>query len=89
MHARLLAPPSPVIAHVADRAAPARGRGPPGAQVFVYEGVGHAFMNDSPAPYESFEARAAAMGFVPFRADVADAAWARTVAFLKRHLGAA
>jgi carboxymethylenebutenolidase len=57
--------------------------------VFVYEGVGHAFMNDSPAPYESFEARAAAMGFVPFRPDVADAAWDRTVAFLKRHLGAA
>lgn len=27
------------------------------AELFIYPGVGHAFMNDSPAPYPSFEER--------------------------------
>jgi carboxymethylenebutenolidase len=56
------------------------------AEVFIYPGVGHAFMNDSPAPYDSFGARQAAMGFVPFDATVADAAWSRLINFLGKHL---
>jgi carboxymethylenebutenolidase len=56
------------------------------AEVFLYPGVGHAFMNDSPAPYESFEARRAAMGFVPYDAGVAALAWERLVGFFKKHL---
>lgn len=55
-------------------------------QVFVYEGVGHAFINDSPAPFESFAAREAALGFPPHDPAVAVAAWERLHAFLRTHL---
>ena len=49
--------------------------------VYVYDDVGHAFMNDSPAPYPSFEARKEALGFVPFDERAATAAWKRLLDF--------
>ena len=56
--------------------------------MFIYDGVGHAFMNDSPAPYESFEARQAAMGFVPYDGALAGRAWGRMTAFFHKQLDA-
>ena len=58
------------------------------AQFFVYAGVGHAFMNDQPAPYDSFEAREAAMGFPPYNEQQAALAWERLQAFFAKHLKA-
>mmetsp|Transcript_12235 Transcript_12235/g.37627 ORF Transcript_12235/g.37627 Transcript_12235/m.37627 type:complete len:271 (-) Transcript_12235:250-1062(-) len=51
------------------------------AEAYVYEDVGHAFMNDSPAPWTSFEARQKEMGFPPYRADRAEMAWTRLLSF--------
>jgi len=56
------------------------------AECFVYEGVGHAFMNETPAPYESFEARTAAMGMPPYDKTQAELAWSRMLDFFKKHL---
>ena len=60
------------------------------AEVFLYEAVGHAFMNDSPAPYESFEARIAAQGpgFPAYDEKAASLAWERVLGFFSSHLGA-
>ena len=49
------------------------------AEVFIYPGVGHAFMNPSSAPYASFEDRQADMGFPGFNAEQSDLAWGRWV----------
>ena len=54
--------------------------------VHVYERVGHAFANESPAPFVSFEARKEAQGFPGFDAEAAATAWARTFAFFENHL---
>jgi|EP00908_Phaeocystis_cordata_P008120 carboxymethylenebutenolidase len=56
------------------------------AEVFIYPGVGHAFMNESPAPYESFEKRKEAMGFPAYDAAQAELAWGRLFGFLEAHL---
>ena len=56
-------------------------------QTFIYPGVGHAFMNDSPAPFDSFESRQETMGFPPFDQAQADHAWMRLLTFLGEHLG--
>ncbi len=54
----------------------------------MYPNVGHAFMNDTPEPYESWEARTQAMGMPPFDALTSDAAWVRLVNFFQKHLAA-
>ena len=56
------------------------------AKVFLYEGVGHAFMNDSPAPFESFEARTEKMGFPGYDSKRAELAWDRLLSFFDDHL---
>ena len=56
------------------------------AKVFLYEGVGHAFMNESPAPFESFEARAEKMGFPAYDSKRAELAWDRLLSFFDDHL---
>eukprot|EP00933_Yihiella_yeosuensis_P046045 TRINITY_DN41517_c0_g1_i1.p1 TRINITY_DN41517_c0_g1~~TRINITY_DN41517_c0_g1_i1.p1 ORF type:complete len:305 (+),score=64.26 TRINITY_DN41517_c0_g1_i1:96-917(+) len=58
------------------------------AEVFIYPKVGHAFMNDSPSPFPTFEARKEAMGegFPPYDAATADLAWSRLFAFFGKHL---
>ena len=38
------------------------------AEVFLYEGVGHAFMNESPKPFASFADRQEKMRFPPYDA---------------------
>ena len=53
----------------------------------MYDRVGHAFANESPAPYASFEAREETQGFPVYDADAARVAWARTFAFFEKHLG--
>jgi carboxymethylenebutenolidase len=58
------------------------------AEFFVYPGVGHAFMNDNPAPYNSFEEREAAMGFPAYDETQAALAWERLQAFFAKHLKA-
>ena len=55
--------------------------------VHMYDRVGHAFANESPAPYASFEAREETQGFPVYDADAARVAWARTFAFFEKHLG--
>lgn len=56
------------------------------AKVYVYDGVGHAFMNESPAPFASFEARQQEMGFPPYDQAQAELAWGRMLAFFGTHL---
>ena len=57
-------------------------------EVFLYPGVGHAFMNESPAPHASFEARQAAQGegFPPYSEEQAELAWGRLLAFFDANL---
>ena len=55
--------------------------------VHMYDRVGHAFANESPAPHASFEAREETQGFPVYDADAAATAWARTFAFFEKHLG--
>lgn len=56
------------------------------AIVTVHPKVGHAFMNDSPAPFESFEERQAKLGVPPYDEATAEAAWKDTISFFTRHL---
>ena len=56
------------------------------AVVHLYENLGHAFMNDSPAPFASFEARKEAMGFPPYDEEQAEEAWERVQGFFELHL---
>jgi carboxymethylenebutenolidase len=60
--------------------------GAPSATVHHYERCGHAFLNDSPAPFDSFAAREAALGFAPVQPEQVELAWARIVAFFGAHL---
>ena len=55
-------------------------------ELFMYPGLGHAFMNDTPEPYKSWQERTAAMGVPPFSPEAADLAWERVVGFLKKNL---
>jgi len=59
------------------------------AEVFVYDDVGHAFMNDKPAPFESFEARQESMNFPPYKPATAALAWSRLIDFFGKHLKSA
>lgn len=55
-------------------------------EVFVYEGVGHGFMNDNPVPFDSFAARQEKMGFPPYNSAQAELAWSRLFDFFGKHL---
>lgn len=59
------------------------------AKVFIYEGVGHAFMNPEPAPFSTFEERQEKMGFPAYDMGQADLAWGRLLDFFLEHLAAA
>ena len=56
------------------------------AEVFIYDGVGHAFMNTSPAPFKSFDERKEKMGFPPYDELRARLAWNRLFEFFGKHL---
>ena len=56
------------------------------SEVFSYDGVGHAFMNDMPGPFSDFEARKAAMGIPPYNEEQAQLAWSRVMSFFDKHL---
>ena len=55
-------------------------------EVILYPGVGHAFMNAKPDPYESFEAREKSQGFVPYDETQANAAWKNVKIFFEKYL---
>jgi dienelactone hydrolase len=63
-----------------------RDAGNDDATVFIYEGVGHGFMNSDPAPFASFAERKEKMGFPPFDAAQAELAWGRLATFFDAHL---
>ncbi|KAG8467431.1 hypothetical protein KFE25_000747 [Diacronema lutheri] len=56
------------------------------SSVTVHPKVGHAFMNDSPAPFASFDERQQKLGFPPYDERTAQAAWSTTLSFLTKHL---
>ena len=56
--------------------------------VFMYPGVGHAFLNSLPEPFESFEARKETMGVVPPIEEQTALAWKRVLDFFDKHLKA-
>ncbi|KAL3900614.1 MAG: hypothetical protein SGPRY_012430, partial [Prymnesium sp.] len=56
------------------------------AEVFIYDGVGHAFMNSDPAPFKSFEERKEKLGFPPYDAAQSELAWGRLVTFFTNNL---
>ena len=55
-------------------------------EIFFYDGVGHAFMNKSPQPYDNFEAREKVQGFPPLDEAAVDLAWSRLETFFREHL---
>jgi carboxymethylenebutenolidase len=63
-----------------------RAAGGTDSAVFMYPGVGHAFMNSLPEPFESFEARKDAMGVVPPSEEQTALAWKRLLEFFAKHL---
>lgn len=56
------------------------------SDVYVYEGVGHAFMNTNPEPYSSFETRFKEIGIHAYKKDQAELAWHRVLNFFRIHL---
>ena len=56
------------------------------ANVFIYDGVGHGFMNSDPAPFASFEERKEKMGFPSYDPAQAELAWTRLTSFFEAHL---
>lgn len=56
------------------------------AEICVYEGAGHLFLNDAPHPHGSFEEREAQTGLRPFDARNAEQAWGRILAFFAAKL---
>ena len=48
--------------------------------------AGHAFMNESPAPFDSFDARTAKMCFPAYDQAQGDLAWGRLLGFFAVHL---
>jgi len=58
------------------------------AEVFLYDGAGHAFMYDSPTPYASFDERKEKMGVQAYDAEQAERAWGRLFDFFGKHLKA-
>mmetsp|Transcript_2076 Transcript_2076/g.6143 ORF Transcript_2076/g.6143 Transcript_2076/m.6143 type:complete len:108 (-) Transcript_2076:860-1183(-) len=64
----------------------AKNEADPSSAVFVYDKVGHSFLNDDPAPYKSFEERKNTLGFPIYDKTSADLAWERLFAFFAIHL---
>ena len=58
----------------------------PSSAVFIYDKVGHSFLNEDPAPYKSFEERKNTLGFPVYDQPSADLAWERLFAFFATHL---
>lgn len=56
------------------------------AVVHIYDGVGHAFMNESPAPFETFDERKEKLGFPPYDEAQANLAWGRLFEFFDKWL---
>ena len=56
--------------------------------VFLYPGVGHAFLNSLPEPFDSFEARKETTGMVPPIEEQTALAWKRVLEFFEKHLKA-
>ncbi len=56
------------------------------ATVYIYDDVGHAFLNTSPSPFESFEDRKEKSGMPPYNKQVAEVAWGRLIAFFDKWL---
>ena len=56
------------------------------SDVLFFEGVGHAFMNQSPNPYESFEEREKSQGFPAYDETQASKAWEKTNQFFTKYL---
>ena len=63
-----------------------RAAGNADAEVFIYKGVGHAFMNPSSAPFESWDDRKEKMGFPAYDPAQAKLAWSRLFFFFDKHL---
>ena len=59
------------------------------AEFFAYPGVGHAFLNSTPLPFSSFDAREAKQGFPPYSEEQATIAWGRITEFFKKNILAA
>jgi len=55
-------------------------------EVILYPGVGHAFMNAKPDPYESFEAREKSQGFAPYDETQANEAWKNVKIFFEKYV---
>ena len=58
------------------------------AEFFAYPGVGHAFLNSTPLPFSSFEARKEKQGFPPYSEEQATIAWGRITEFFKKNISA-
>jgi len=56
--------------------------------IYMYEDVGHAFMNVSPEPYPDFEAREKTQGFPPPNEAMVSLAWKRVEEFFRKYLSA-
>jgi dienelactone hydrolase len=56
------------------------------ATVFMYDGVGHSFMNTAPAPFASFGERREEMGIPLYHSEAAEVAWSRVLSFFTKHL---
>ena len=63
-----------------------REAGNANAHMHIYPRAGHAFLNDAPLPFGSWEERHAAMGLPPFDEHNAHDAWQRIVRFFADHL---
>lgn len=55
-------------------------------ELHTYPNVGHAFMNDTPDPYATWEARRKAQGFPPYDETQVNVAWSRLLRFFEKHL---
>jgi carboxymethylenebutenolidase len=55
-------------------------------ELHTYPNVGHAFMNDTPDPYATWEARRKAQGFPPYDETQVNLAWSRLLRFFEKHL---
>lgn len=63
-----------------------RAAGNPDATFFVYDDLGHSFMNESPYPFSSFAEREVELGIPVYDAKQASLAWSRLFEFLGWHL---
>lgn len=58
-------------------------------ELFLYSGVGHGFMNNTPWPFDTYEEKQEALpagGFSKTGAETHEVAWSRVADFFKKHL---